>query len=73
MGDWAAQCGSGVRFEWGPGGARRLTARAACPVVVDVLSFTTAVRVVDACLRNVTAVGGWLTPSRMARPSAPSR
>ncbi|MEU6379819.1 2-phosphosulfolactate phosphatase [Streptomyces sp. NPDC046909] len=45
MGDWAAQSGSGIRFEWGPAGAGRLAAEAACLVVVDVLSFTTAVSV----------------------------
>ncbi|MFI1358333.1 2-phosphosulfolactate phosphatase [Streptomyces sp. NPDC020898] len=45
MGDWAVQSGSGVRFEWEPAGAGRLAARAACLVIVDVLSFTTAVSV----------------------------
>lgn len=44
---WSAQSGYGVRFEWGPEGARRLVAGGdvACLVVVDVLSFTTAVSV----------------------------
>ncbi|MGW7089891.1 2-phosphosulfolactate phosphatase [Streptomyces sp. NPDC054871] len=49
--EWCAQGAYGVRFEWGPEGARRLTAGGdvACLVVVDVLSFTTAVSVaVDA-------------------------
>lgn len=49
--DWWTQAGYGVRFEWGPEGARRLMAGGdvACLVVVDVLSFTTAVSVaVDA-------------------------
>ncbi|MDN3027176.1 2-phosphosulfolactate phosphatase [Streptomyces sp. S.PB5] len=45
MGDWAAQSGSGIRFEWGPAGASRLITGAACLVLVDVLSFTTAVSV----------------------------
>ncbi|MFI6086382.1 2-phosphosulfolactate phosphatase [Streptomyces sp. NPDC051218] len=45
--EWATQDTYGVRFEWGPEGARRLTAGGdvACLVVVDVLSFTTAVSV----------------------------
>ncbi|MFC8129307.1 2-phosphosulfolactate phosphatase [Streptomyces sp. NPDC057302] len=46
-----AQGEYGVRFEWGPEGARRLMAggEVTCLVVVDVLSFTTAVSVaVDA-------------------------
>jgi 2-phosphosulfolactate phosphatase len=38
-----AQDGYGIRFEWGPEGARQLAAAAACLVVVDVLSFTTSV------------------------------
>ncbi|MEW1926639.1 2-phosphosulfolactate phosphatase [Streptomyces sp. NPDC088360] len=49
--EWSAQGEYGVRFEWGPEGARRLMAAGdvACLVVVDVLSFTTAVSVaVDA-------------------------
>ncbi|GGV51683.1 hypothetical protein GCM10010277_47660 [Streptomyces longisporoflavus] len=56
-GEWCAQSAYGVRFEWGPEGARRLMAgvadaEAACLVVVDVLSFTTAVSVaVDAGTR----------------------
>lgn len=45
MGDWPTQSGTGVRFEWGPVGADRLVSEAACLVVVDVLSFTTAVSV----------------------------
>ncbi|MFF0739541.1 2-phosphosulfolactate phosphatase [Streptomyces sp. NPDC004111] len=45
MGDWFRQAGHGVRFEWGPAGAERLAADVACLVVVDVLSFTTAVSV----------------------------
>ena len=38
MGDWAVQSDSGVRFEWGPAGAGRLAAQAACLGIVDVLS-----------------------------------
>ncbi|MFI6938983.1 2-phosphosulfolactate phosphatase [Streptomyces sp. NPDC050418] len=45
MGDDFGQTGHGVRFEWGPEGARELAGRAACLVVVDVLSFTTSVTV----------------------------
>jgi 2-phosphosulfolactate phosphatase len=52
MGDWAGQRGSGIRFEWGPAGAGRLAREAACLVVVDVLSFTTAVSIaVEAGIR----------------------
>jgi len=36
---------AGVRFEWGPAGAAHLAAESSCLVVVDVLSFTTAVSV----------------------------
>ncbi|WP_053205672.1 hypothetical protein [Jiangella muralis] len=39
------QDGFGVRVDWGPAGARRFAPHAACLVVVDVLSFTTAVSV----------------------------
>lgn len=45
MSDWFLQRGYGVRFEWGPAGARRLAPDVACLVVVDVLSFTTSVSV----------------------------
>jgi 2-phosphosulfolactate phosphatase len=45
MSDWFLQQAYGVRFEWGPYGARRLASGAACLVVVDVLSFTTSVTV----------------------------
>ncbi|MEV5983204.1 2-phosphosulfolactate phosphatase [Streptomyces sp. NPDC052114] len=45
MDDWSGQAGHGVCFEWGPVGAERLAAGAACLVVVDVLSFTTSVTV----------------------------
>ena len=40
------QCDGDVRFEWGPVGAAHLAGAAACVVVVDVLSFTTAVTIV---------------------------
>ncbi|MEU5958674.1 2-phosphosulfolactate phosphatase [Streptomyces sp. NPDC047525] len=52
--EWFAQGAYGVRFEWGPEGALRLMAAGdvTCLVVVDVLSFTTAVSVaVDAGTR----------------------
>lgn len=39
------QSGYGVRFEWGPTGARHLAREVSCLVVVDVLSFTTSVSV----------------------------
>ncbi|MDG4824114.1 2-phosphosulfolactate phosphatase [Asanoa sp. WMMD1127] len=48
---WLQQ-GYGVRFDWGPEGARRLAPGSAYAVVVDVLSFTTSVSVlVDAGTR----------------------
>ncbi|MFE1290877.1 2-phosphosulfolactate phosphatase [Streptomyces sp. NPDC058751] len=45
MSDWSLQREHGVRFEWGPTGARQMARDAACLVVVDVLSFTTSVTV----------------------------
>ena len=45
LGDGLGQSYADVRFEWGPVGARHLADGAACLVVVDVLSFTTAVTV----------------------------
>ncbi|MFF4906640.1 2-phosphosulfolactate phosphatase [Streptomyces sp. NPDC001260] len=45
MSDWCLQREYGVRFEWGPTGARQLASDTACLVVVDVLSFTTSVTV----------------------------
>jgi 2-phosphosulfolactate phosphatase len=42
---WYAQSPHGIRFEWGPTGAERIREGCACVVVVDVLSFTTAVTV----------------------------
>ncbi|MFD0823622.1 2-phosphosulfolactate phosphatase, partial [Micromonospora zhanjiangensis] len=43
--DVFAQPGAGVRFDWGPAGAAELGRVCAALVVVDVLSFTTAVDV----------------------------
>jgi 2-phosphosulfolactate phosphatase len=45
MDSWFRQSGYGVRFEWGAAGAEQLAFEAACLVVVDVLSFSTAVTV----------------------------
>ena len=44
--DGLSQSDSDVRFEWGPIGAAHLAPDAACLVVLDVLSFTTAVAIV---------------------------
>jgi 2-phosphosulfolactate phosphatase len=43
--EWFSQSSAGVRFEWGPVGAAALVPHCACLVVVDVLSFATAVSV----------------------------
>jgi 2-phosphosulfolactate phosphatase len=43
--DWLVQAPHGVRFDWGPAGAERLAPASACLVIVDVLSFSTAVTV----------------------------
>ncbi|MFF8531701.1 2-phosphosulfolactate phosphatase [Streptomyces sp. SAS_267] len=59
--DWATQSGSGIRFEWGQTGARCLAAEAACLVVVDVLSFTTAVSV--AVQAGSKVLPFWLPPA----------
>ncbi|MFD9909398.1 2-phosphosulfolactate phosphatase [Streptomyces sp. NPDC059063] len=40
-----AQAGYGVRFEWGPAGAKHLAPKVSCLVIVDVLSFSTSVSV----------------------------
>ncbi|CAM5459823.1 hypothetical protein GCM10010329_32810 [Streptomyces spiroverticillatus] len=46
MDTWFQQTDHGIRFDWGPTGAERLAAGGVrCLVVVDVLSFTTAVSV----------------------------
>ncbi|HBF83164.1 MAG TPA: hypothetical protein DD420_25570 [Streptomyces sp.] len=58
MTDWAAQAGSGVRFEWGASGAARLAAEVSCLVVVDVLSFTTAVSIAVQAGTRVFPHGG---------------
>lgn len=39
---WSTQEPYGVRFDWGPTGARALAPGSACLVVIDVLSFTTS-------------------------------
>jgi 2-phosphosulfolactate phosphatase len=58
MGDWTVQSGTGIRFEWGPAGAGRLAGEAACLIVVDVLSFTTAVSI--AAERGIRVLPFWL-------------
>jgi 2-phosphosulfolactate phosphatase len=45
MTEWFTQGPYGVRFEWGLAGAAALAASSSCLVIVDVLSFTTAVTV----------------------------
>ena len=42
---WFAQAEAGVRFEWGLSGAKMLAAPGGCLLVVDVLTFTTAVAI----------------------------
>jgi 2-phosphosulfolactate phosphatase len=64
MSDWAVQSGSGIRFEWGPAGAGRLAGEAACLVVVDVLSFTTAVSV--AVQQGIRILPFWLPDGHVA-------
>ena len=50
--DWFAQASYGARFEWGPAGAEHLAPASAGLVIVDVLSFSTAVTVaVEAGIR----------------------
>ena len=46
MSDWFRQEPHGVRFDWGPAGADHLAPASAGLVIVDVLSFSTAVTVV---------------------------
>jgi 2-phosphosulfolactate phosphatase len=45
MTDWDRQLSYGLRFDWGPAGAAALGPAAAALVIVDILSFTTAVTV----------------------------
>ncbi|MFI9366293.1 2-phosphosulfolactate phosphatase [Kitasatospora sp. NPDC053057] len=45
MHDYLLQADHGVRFDWGPAGARHLAPQTGALVVVDVLSFTTSVSV----------------------------
>ena len=52
MSDWFRQEPHGVRFDWGPAGAEHLAPASAGLVIVDVLSFSTAVTVaVEAGIR----------------------
>jgi 2-phosphosulfolactate phosphatase len=57
------QSDADVRFEWGPVGAALLAGGAPCVVVIDVLSFTTAVTV-------VTSRGMAVYPQRWDDPDA---
>ncbi|MEU9383997.1 hypothetical protein AB0D38_24795, partial [Streptomyces sp. NPDC048279] len=66
MGDWGVQSGCGVRFEWGPSGAGRLAGEAACGVVVDVLSFTTAMSI--AVEQGIGVVPFWLPDGPATAP-----
>ncbi|HXH23019.1 MAG TPA: 2-phosphosulfolactate phosphatase [Dehalococcoidia bacterium] len=50
-GDWPAQHGFDVRFDWGPQGVERLAPHVRAVVIVDVLRFTTAVE--TACAGGV--------------------
>lgn len=45
MSEYFDQHGYGVRFGWGPTEAAKLSTSSGCLVVVDVLSFSTAVSV----------------------------
>jgi 2-phosphosulfolactate phosphatase len=45
MTEWFTQSPYGVRFEWGLAGTAALASSSSCLVIVDVLSFTTAVTV----------------------------
>jgi 2-phosphosulfolactate phosphatase len=63
VGGQLAQSAAAVRFEWGPTGAAALEATAGCLVVIDVLSFTTAVTV-------ATGRGIAVLPWRLSDPGA---
>ena len=63
MTDYFSQRGFSVRFGWGPVEAAELASPAGCLVVIDVLSFTTAVSV-------VTERGGRVIPYRWRDESA---
>ena len=60
-----AQDGFSVRFEWGPAGAQALAAGVDVLVIVNVLSFTTAVEV-------AVARGAHVYPYRYGDDSAAS-
>src|ERR1043165_5440824 len=64
MTDYFAQRGHAVRFGWGPTEAAELASPDGCLVVIDVLSFTTAVSV-------VTEAGGLGFPYPGGDASAP--
>jgi 2-phosphosulfolactate phosphatase len=61
VGRQLAQSAAAVRFEWGPTGAAALGAIGGCLVVIDVLSFTTAVTV-------ATGRGIAVLPCRLSDP-----
>ncbi len=60
MGDWTVPSGTGIRFDGQAQG--RLAGEAACLIVVDVLSFTTAVSI--AAERGIRVLPFWLPDSR---------
>jgi 2-phosphosulfolactate phosphatase len=63
LGGQLAQSAAAVRFEWGPTGAAALGTKDRCLVVIDVLSFTTAVTV-------ATGRGIAVIPCRLSDPGA---
>jgi 2-phosphosulfolactate phosphatase len=63
VGGQLAQSAAAVRFEWGPTGAAALGTKDECLVVIDVLSFTTAVTV-------ATGRGIAVLPCRLPDPGA---
>jgi 2-phosphosulfolactate phosphatase len=62
------QTGAGVRLEWGPTGAARIADARGCLVVVDVLSFSTAVTV--AVARGMALIPYRFDPDRFDRADA---